>query len=177
MEFEWKEGFIDGKHIDATECGNRILSLWESKQSLNKIDILEDAQKEDSPFRALIFRDEDTVAAQKYRLHLAGDLMRAINVVSYTSDGKKVSVRLVEKLTILMKTTGSNKLVPCQTFVPINIIMTSPSLLDQLLTNIDGTIEEYRTKRSRLKEYAAEKPIIMEKLQERDNRVMAILSS
>jgi len=123
----------------------------------------------------MIFRESDEAAACRYRLFLAGEIIRSINVVSYGNGGEKIVTRLVEKLTIV--TNESEKVTTRNTYVPVNVIIAKPSLLGQLLKELDKTIDEYAQKRNRLKAYASAREGVLVQLETRDSRMMEIMNA
>jgi hypothetical protein len=170
MECVWKENFLLGKLADPNECGKRILELWNANKHVDKEDIVADSLVEGSPFHSIIWKDSDDVAARKYRLDLAGEVLRSIELITYKSDGSLMKVRLVENL-IVETTSPTQQMVQRNTYVPIQVIRAERPLFEQLLQELDRIIDTYREKRNKLIIYANGNEAILDAIKTLDDKI------
>jgi hypothetical protein len=90
MTYKWKTGWA-GRRVPAQVAGERLEEI-RKRGKLTPQAVLADAKSEKSPLHPC-FEWDNGVAAEKYRLEQAGQLLRSIEVVYQVPKGRKLPVR------------------------------------------------------------------------------------
>lgn len=77
--------------VDANIAGEELASIYNEKGRCDPADVVERSRPADAPLHAC-FEWDDTVAAEKYREHQAGEIIRAIVTVSEEPNAPEATV-------------------------------------------------------------------------------------
>lgn len=131
-----KYGFKSSSRINlGKDAAAHLIQLVETKQAVTSDDVLRDASRKDSPIHNY-FDWDDSIAAKKWRIKQAGDLLRA--VVMIEDDGKQKPLRAFASVI----ENGENR-----TYVSMVRALSDTELrrqvLEQALREIEGWQERY----------------------------------
>lgn len=149
-EFGWKDGFrMKG---DAQRCGERYVELAEKLgHAPGRDEVYEDACRASSPFRPDVFADNDAVAARKWRLEVAGQIIRGIEIVTIRDPSaaeRKTGIEVVEvRLPIAQHVEGHG-------YQMFHEVMTDADLRAAALASIVAGLEQWKAKLQRFETLA-----------------------
>ena len=140
VRYRWRPGVR--LSIDAQAAGERIEALSSSiGRALQRGDILEDARREDSPFRDEVFRDEDGEAAEKWRLEVCGRILRGLEMVTiHYEEGVEQEISVPQPVVIHVERIGYERTAK---------VMSDADMRRMVLDDILNQLRAYRTKLER----------------------------
>ncbi|MCP4709867.1 MAG: hypothetical protein GY869_14690 [Planctomycetes bacterium] len=141
MKYEWKRGVAGG--LSAETVGKYIDKLDEKHGGVTPELLLNESRKKKSPLRDC-FEWNDTTAAEKYRLHQARHILRAIVVTSENDENATVKVRAFVPVV-----EDDN-----HHYTTINRAMSDKELRKQVLTQAVKDLSSWQQKYENLKEFS-----------------------
>lgn len=139
--YKWKSGF-QNRGVPAKVAAEEVQRIGGEKGKVTPSNIVDEARDKRNPLHA-IFDWSDTVAAKKWRIEQAGQLMRSL-VVSVVVVGSKEPVPVRAWVSVKSKNDESGK--TARTYVPIRTAVETRSMADQVL---DDALSELRGWRDR----------------------------
>ena len=136
MVYQWKTA--SRIKADANEAG-ALFEHLEQTVGLTPKTVLDASRAAGTPLHEE-FEWDDAAAAEQYRLHQAGHLIRCICTVTETDDGKKSPVRA------FFKTTGTDG------YEAISVILKNENKLNSLLARALQELESFERKYQQLAE-------------------------
>ena len=139
MVYQWKiPGIIP---TDAQTAGNELDRIYQKHGELNPADIVDESRPDYAPLHPC-FEWDDAKAAEKYREHQAGNIVRNITVVCDTQEEPK-NVRAFVRVQ--------------STYQPINIVLEDVDKTNELL---QSALRELKAFRDKYKTLAALAPVL-----------------
>lgn len=124
--------------VDAQTAGEELDRIYKKNGKLDPSDIVEESKNKTAPLHDC-FEWDDKVAAEKYRIKQAGDLVRCIVTVMNNENGKEpVKVRAFVHV-------ESN-------YTPIEVVSSKPEMMDLLLKAAISELNSFQKKYSNLQE-------------------------
>lgn len=140
MVYQWKIPVIS---VSAQTAGEEFERLYKKHGCLDPEDVVEESREESAPLHCC-FEWDDAVAAEKYRVNQAGDIIRALVAVD-DSEPKETA-----------KSTRAFVHVQRE-YHPISIVVNDEKMMKELLTSAKRDMTAFRDKYETLQELA---PII-----------------
>jgi len=144
MRFQWRDG-SRVRGITAEAAAKRIEFLRKRlKRDVRPDDILKDAKHADSPLHPA-FDWDDSVAAQKWRIHQAGHILMSVEIVPKQGDDEGEPVRAFVRVQ-----RGESKPAYCGIVEAMN----DPSIKEQLMRTLESEAKNFADRARRYKRFA-----------------------
>lgn len=161
MTYQWKSG-IELYPVTAQKTGETLESIYKKHGELEPETVVEESRPESAPLHP-VFEWDDQKAAEKYRVHQAGGLIRAVAVVEQPKNGKPaVEVRAFVYVQ--------------HTYTPMHVVKSSVELQEEMLQTALKELNAFRRKYETLKELSpvmdAIAQLSMESQQQNANALM-----
>jgi hypothetical protein len=143
-DLRWKRrgGVRNGGDVGA--IAERFTAIEKRRGRLTAADVVDDARAKSSPLH-LLFDWDDGVAAEKWRLRQASDLIASIEVVYKKRDGEHSTIRAY------VSVTGKRG----REYAPIARAMSDRETREQILGEAKGALDAWVDKYEHLQEFAA----------------------
>lgn len=151
MVYEYVSGFTYS--VPADVAGNELSRIQSAYGEITKEIVLEESRSKEAPLHP-IFEWDDTKAAEKYRLHQAGCIIRA--VVVRTEEEPKKTVRAFVNI------GGNNE----GRFIDVKTALAQDETRDTVLSRAFAELEAFRKKYNNLSELSGVLSAIDEFLEE-----------
>lgn len=133
MIYKWKIPVVS---IEAQEVGEEFERLYEENGKLDPKDVV-DASRDKNALLHDYFEWDDTIAAEKYRVHQAGDIIRCLVHVEETAED---APDIITRAFVHVQ----------QEYHPINVVVKTPSMYEELLMAAERDMEAFKRKYSEL---------------------------
>lgn len=134
MVFKWNVPRL--YPVDAQTAGEELNRIYEKHGELEPADVVEESKDENAPLHDC-FEWDDVKAAQKYRIHQAGKLIRC--VVSVT-ENEKTKEPIQTRAYVHVQ----------DTYRPISVVVESQDMVDEMMETAMSELNNFRRKYSNL---------------------------
>ena len=141
-QYKFRDGFV-AKNVDAQTAGEECKRVADTI-GLTAENLLNENRTDGSPLQDY-FEWRDDVAAEKYRLVQAKDIIRSIVLVKQSEDDDKPSVRQFINIK-----KGKKE----REYVPIETVFKRPDYTEQMFEQAKKDLLAFQTKYAKLRNYA-----------------------
>lgn len=149
MIYQWKLPTVP---VSAQTAGEEFERIYRERGRLDPEDVVNESREEGAPLHPC-FEWDDAVAAEKYRVTQAGNIIRALVAVDSTAEGAQTETRAFVHVQ--------------RDYHPISIVVNDTDMMAELLESAEKDLTAFQRKYSELKQLTGVLDAISEYQQEK----------